>query len=167
MGSTFHYNNIIFPVPGIPRNIILNPLSPTNLTVTWEDPTTLNGVLVGFVLQLSVSMPVSWVSTVRVPSTTHSFTWNSLHPHYSYEVSIVALTEAGRGPSSSSMIQMPEDGKCIIFQVLYCEMKYLYSLHNLQLPLVHQQMSELSINLQKQSLSIGKLPGLKIKMVTL
>ena len=81
-----------------------------SLRVTWEDPEVLNGVLNGFVLQLSNSQISTLVDRVNVSARVHQYKWTGLHPYYSYEVSIAALTSAGRGSDVVKRVQMPEAG---------------------------------------------------------
>ena len=71
----------------------------------------MNGILEGFVVRLTSSEDTSLVSVARVPSTVHMYMWGSLHPYYTYMVSIVAVTAAGSGPAVSGMFQLPEDGE--------------------------------------------------------
>ena len=98
-------------MPGSPRSIVLNATSPTTLMAAWEDPEVLNGALEGFVLRLTSSEIGTLLIVANVSATVHRYTWTSLHPYFSYQVSILALTAAGQGPVVSKMIQMPEAGK--------------------------------------------------------
>lgn len=98
-------------VPGSPKNLMLNPVSPTTLVFTWEEPDTSNGILEGYQLQLTSLQPREVLRAVNVSAQVHQYTWTGLHPYYYYEVTVAALTSAGKGRHTLLRVQMSEARK--------------------------------------------------------
>lgn len=88
----------------------MNPINPTTLMVTWKVPETLNGILEGYQLELTSLQSATFSNSDNVSAQVNQYTWTGLHPYYSYEVSIAALSTAGRGPHILLRVQMSEAG---------------------------------------------------------
>ena len=113
-------------VSGIPENVLLNPISPTTLMATWDVPKILNGILEGYLLDLTNLQSAALSRVENVSAQVNQYTWTELHPYYFYEVSIATLTSAGRSPHILQIVQMLEAG----IYIYMCVCMYVYW-HNL------------------------------------
>lgn len=106
--------HVLFPfiVPtGPPLNVSVLPLNSTSLYTSWRPPQNdlQNGIIVGYSILLH---EVETASTQIISSVMGlSAIVTSLHPSYTYEVQIAAVT-TGVGPYSLNVqSQLPEDSE--------------------------------------------------------
>ena len=83
-----------------------NESTPTSLTLTWTqpDPSTWNGVIRYYIIQV---IQLSLAYNVSYPTTSLSVT--GLHPHTTYEIQVSAVTVAA-GPYYTAELMTEEDG---------------------------------------------------------
>ena len=102
--------DVIFVVPiGVPRNVNVTITSPTTVTVTWNSPVLQhqNGIIQYYVIRIS-SVETGLTNTHTTELTT--FTFSELHPFYTYNCKVSAVT-IGSGPSVNISFTTPQDGK--------------------------------------------------------
>lgn len=107
---------------GAPQNVSVSPINSTALLISWQPPSTelQNGVIREYRINVTESETrlISYLSVGTIMQTTVS----NLHPYYSYQVSIAAVTVGIGLYSTEIAVQLPEAGKTLC-PVLY--FKYL------------------------------------------
>ena len=108
-------NLCILLVPTVPpQDVLVNPISSHNLSVTWRAPRreNRNGEIRHYnvtVLEVATG-DQSWYIT---PDSSAHFTITVLHPYYSYHIYVAAIT-IGLGPFTPKVtVRMPQAGKMI------------------------------------------------------
>ena len=94
-------------------NILASPLNSSTLQLGWNAPPAQlhNGLIVDY--SVNVSEVETGNSFQLVTGGLTNIVVPGLQPYYTYVFVIAALTIVGHGPySTSSSIQMPEDGEC-------------------------------------------------------
>ncbi len=97
-------------VPSQPLNLDYTNDTSTSVILTWATPTSPNGIIESYTLQIS---DVSTISTpVLVPNITNitnidgnlvEYTLTGLLPFHTYELVLYALTDRGEGPGSTTL----------------------------------------------------------------
>ena len=104
-----------------PKTITLSSSSPRTLLISWSPPAedTRNGNLSYYTIKVH-EQATDVVLLLNSSSTNTQFTVNSLHPYYTYTVSVAAAT-IGLGPfSSSKFIRMPQAGTyTMVMHIVY------------------------------------------------
>ena len=109
-------------VPGAPPvNLELLVFNATALSVTWHPPAfeDRNGVIIHYALNVTL---LSKAVTHRYLTASTFKLLTSLHPYYSYECSVAAVTSVGHGPYATQSIRMPET--CKYSNWASCTMEY-------------------------------------------
>lgn len=112
---THAYNMLLLfhKVPsGAPQNLTVVALNSRSVQASWTEPEAdhHNGLIVDYILLLS-GLDSDEVYELQSDGNTFVKTLSSLHPFYTYTLSIAAVT-IDIGPFSSAVVfQMPEDGK--------------------------------------------------------
>ena len=100
-----------------PQNLIGTSPTPSTLSLSWSPPPTdeQNGVIRSYKITV-VNQETG--SSLTYSTTGTSYFLGELHPHYSYNYSVAAHT-VETGPTSSIIVQQPEDSKyCTTFSEL-------------------------------------------------
>ena len=94
-----------------PLNVSITIASSTSVTLQWSPPPAehQNGIIQHYTLQLNEH---ETGDTSQYTTASLHYTFNSLHPHYTYTCTIAAAT-VGLGPVQPVVFQMPQDGKSI------------------------------------------------------
>lgn len=81
------------------------------LELTWEPPEKehQNGLIRQYIVSITV-LETLQVDRRTVEGTTRRFLLGNLHPFYTYNCSVSAVTIA-TGPVANAVVQLPEDGK--------------------------------------------------------
>ena len=81
-----------------------------SLFLEWSPPSpgTENGIIQNYVL--IVNEQQTGMTSQYTPVDSH-ITIFSLHPYYTYVITVAAVTVVGTGPTNVLTIEMPEDGK--------------------------------------------------------
>lgn len=107
-----HYVTIMHVAPsGPPQDMNITVLNTTSMKVTWTPPSHdhQNGNVQYYILRI-VEAESGREEVLNIFSTLH-FIAGDLHPHYTYRVSVAAVTIAA-GPSTEPQeVKMPQDGK--------------------------------------------------------
>ena len=98
---------------GPPLLVSAQPLNPSSLILSWDPP--VQELRNGIIQQYSVIIVEQETGRVISLSTRDTrLNVTSLHPYYTYNCTIAAVTFAGTGPFSSPVvIQLPETGMCL------------------------------------------------------
>ena len=98
------------PVPsGPPSNTIGTALNSTHVSLSWDPPSPdqINGVIIGYNINFT-ELETGVVSHLILEQTEAVI--GPLHPHYTYNFTIVAFTLVGSGPTTYVIVQTNEDG---------------------------------------------------------
>ena len=100
----------IVPV-GPPLNFTVRTVDPRSLELNWNPPAAdlQHGIIRGYNIRVFTRETMREQNFTVFDRVTE-LTVNNLHPFYTYECSIVAVT-IGPGPSASVTSQLPQDGK--------------------------------------------------------
>ena len=112
---------------GIPQSIQAEPIDSRSLLLAWEPPLAeeQNGVIQEYLINISVS---ETGDEFQFRSTNTTLIVEDLHAHYTYSFVISAVT-IGPGPYSEVYtVQMPEDGRSLIYT--YCN-PIMFCMHKL------------------------------------
>ena len=85
-----------FTVPSSPRNLNLNVTSPTNIWVSWEEPSELNGVITSYTLKWKTN---DSEADIDVPGAL-TVELNNLTSCLEYTVTVAGNTKVGPGNES-------------------------------------------------------------------
>ena len=103
----------MYAVPSsVPLNFVGEVVDSRSIYLTWHppEPSGHNGIIIGYFIQIIEVDTNSYFSFNRTNHT--EFLLQQLHPYYSYNCSIAALTAVGGGPFSSPvLVQTDEDGE--------------------------------------------------------
>ena len=93
---------------GPPLNISVDILSSSSMNVAWSPPMQelQNGIIVHYLVSIQTGDSKMTVET-NVPY----LTIEELHPHYTYELSVAAVTVASGPFSNTTSFTMPQDGR--------------------------------------------------------
>ena len=106
-----------------PTNLTGFAVDPHSIFLSWDPPPqhSLNGILRHYRLS-GIEDPTASKFSVLFSSNQRSL--SSLHPFYSYTISVAAVT-VGEGPYSSNVtIETPQDGKMVCVCVCVCVCVY-------------------------------------------
>ena len=112
-----------------PQNLLGSPISPRILNYTWSPPPPdqQNGVIIHYVIT------VIEVDTGEEMQLTINTTWlrlDGLHPYYTYDFTLAAVT-VSQGPfSDTDSVRMPEDGTLLCFSYSKILMYFFSSKHS-------------------------------------
>ena len=92
-----------------PMNVSITIVTSTSVTLHWSPPPAdqHNGIIQHYTLQLSEH---NTGVMSQYTSTGLHYTFNGLHPHYTYTCTVAAVT-VDVGPTQSTVFQMPQDGR--------------------------------------------------------
>ena len=101
---------LLHPAPEAVRNLTIAKFEqdPTTIVLTWLPPLQANGVIQGYIVNVT-GLTQPELSLTYLPTDT-TFTVTSLHPYYLYQCAVAARTSAGSGPFNLQAVQLPEDG---------------------------------------------------------
>ena len=108
-----------FAEPGAPpSNTTGVALNSTHVYLTWDPPPSdqINGVIQGYRISV-IELDTGDMSQYTVGDT--ETTIGPLHPHYTYNFSIVAFTSVGEGPTTYVVVRMDEAGELLIHMYMY------------------------------------------------
>ena len=99
-----------------PQNVQLSSLSSTSILITWSPPSVAdqNGVITAYQINLT---EVDTGTILNMALTSISLTATSLHPYYTYNVVVAAVTVAVGPYSIPAQITTLEDSKSSIFDI--------------------------------------------------
>ncbi len=102
-----------------PKNFQANPTDSRTLLLTWEppDPQHQNGIIREYIINGTVTEggeELQWISN------TTSLLVDGLHPYYTYNFIIAAVTIASGPFSEVHAVRMPQDGKQLHVCTHYC-----------------------------------------------
>ncbi len=79
----------------------------TSVNLTWDMPTSPNGVIESYTLQIddvsTISTPVSIPNVPNIDGSLIVYTLTGLLPFHTYELVLYALTDRGSGPGSTPL----------------------------------------------------------------
>ena len=107
----FKHSIIIAPVTApINMHVTENSLSANSFGLEWQSPSNrqLNGLLMGYIVMV-VELNTGTIYTNFTP--TPSIVINSLHPYYTYNCSVAAVTVATGPFSENIMVQTAQNGR--------------------------------------------------------
>ncbi|KAI6653159.1 hypothetical protein LOD99_11505, partial [Oopsacas minuta] len=98
----------------IPTSLQATPLSPTILSITWEDPVYINqnGIITTYTLTFEGIERDTQLRTLTLPQTNLSLTCHnldSLEEYTTYDISVSASTTVGAGPVSRVTVRTLEN----------------------------------------------------------
>ena len=85
------------PAPSAPTSVQASPSGPTELLVTWEQPSEINGVLIQFIITWTTD---DGSTNMSVAGANLSVTLTDLEPCQTYSITIAGVTGGGTGPES-------------------------------------------------------------------
>ena len=106
----------LYTVPGPVENIVFTitgTMLPFMIVIVWDAPTEPNGAILQYTYTIT---DTEGGSLILNGSTTDTFVNGltmdtSIQPYTQYTLTVVAMTSAGEGESSSATVQSPETGK--------------------------------------------------------
>ena len=96
-----------------PTNLQGNAVNSTTIQLQWKPPPLAdqNGVIRSYLINISVA---ETGSVFQLTSVTNGLNISTLHPFYTYTITVAAVT-VGPGPYGAVLtIQLPEDGMVVI-----------------------------------------------------
>ena len=102
----------MLPVPDAPEAFMVEALSSTAITATWQEPLDSNGVLQGYILAISIvtSYLMPFNTTFQLRQHEFSLEISELHPFADYSLVLRARTVIGLGSETTSSVQTRQDG---------------------------------------------------------
>ena len=100
----------LLPVPsGPPSNTIGTALNSTHVSLSWDPPSPdqINGVIIGYSINFT-ELETGGMSHLTSEQTETVI--GPLHPHYTYNFTVVAFTLVGSGPITYVIVRTDEDG---------------------------------------------------------
>ncbi len=93
-----------------PENFVGEAISSVSISLSWTPPDVvdLNGILRGFHIDVT-EVETNKNYTLQVQGTQHLVTF--LHPYYTYQFTIAAITVGTGSPSDVITVRTQEDGK--------------------------------------------------------
>lgn len=106
-----------------PQNLLVTILSSSSANIEWSAPpfTEQNGLISHYIITLYAH---ETGESVTYNVTLQSLHLNNLHPFYTYDYRVAAIT-IGPGPNALTSFQMNEDGKILITLTIIC----MYVIH--------------------------------------
>lgn len=97
-----------------PRSFRVDILNLKTLELTWDPPEEgfQNGLIRQYVVSIT-TIDTQQVDSHAVDGSTRRLPVNNLHPSYTYNCTVRAVTVA-RGPPANAIIKLPEDSKLIV-----------------------------------------------------
>ncbi|XP_055886078.1 tyrosine-protein phosphatase Lar-like isoform X13 [Biomphalaria glabrata] len=94
-----------------PENVIARAISATDVSVTWDEPTTPNGVIQGYKVfyTLKPEDPVFFWDNIETKNG-RSATISKLKPNVTYAISVLAFSSVGQGPLSRAVQVLTAEG---------------------------------------------------------
>ncbi|XP_064396511.1 phosphatidylinositol phosphatase PTPRQ-like isoform X3 [Halichondria panicea] len=93
--------------PSMPLNLGYSNDTSTSVNLTWDMPTSPNGVIESYTLQIddvsTISTPVSVPNVTNINGSLTVYTLTGLLPFHTYELVLYALTDRGAGPGSTPL----------------------------------------------------------------
>ena len=116
---------ILCSAPDAPPSLSGEALTSTSISLTWsplpEDNQ--NGIIERY--QIEISDEDSIVTHYSTNGTTMTLTVTELHPYHTYSCRIAAVTRAGNGPFTSTiLLQTLEDGKSVALLIRCASTRY-------------------------------------------
>ena len=105
------FNQILYTVPSAPPETFdASSVDSSSLLLEWSPPSpgTVNGIIQYYTV--IVTEQVTGMTSQYTPVDNYIMI-SSLHPYYTYVVTVAAVTVIGSGPTNVLTIEMPEDGK--------------------------------------------------------
>ncbi len=117
MGLFNFYNHVLWLIsqcssrtaPSMPLNLDYSndTSTSTSVNLTWDMPTSPNGVIESYTLQIddvsTISTPVSVPNVTNINGSLTVYTLTGLLPFHTYELVLYALTDRGAGPGSTPL----------------------------------------------------------------
>ena len=91
-------------VPSAPTNLRITLLRPTSVSITWNEPTTPNGMI--FMYSVHCGPPSVPLSNTSIPR----YDCQVLEPGRQYVISVRAYTTAGPGEAANVSVTTPCEG---------------------------------------------------------
>ena len=99
-----------------PSNVSGSAIDSTTLSLSWvAPPAPHNGIIRYYTVNLTET---DTGVQILIESETTSIVISSLHPYYTYEVVVAAVTVANGPYSPPLVLQLPEDGTFMLFPLL-------------------------------------------------
>ena len=109
--------HFLHTVPSAPPvNTSGDPLSSTSITLSWSPPPLehQNGIIRSyFINSTEIETNATYSYTLFATGPTLSMTINSLHPYYTYQLTITAVTIGPGPPTNAFTVVTPPDGMLI------------------------------------------------------
>ena len=97
---------VIFIAPSTVNNLTCNATSPTQVMVTWTQPSQLNGVIRHYEIVLR-DLNTTENATTFVNGQTTSLSVNQLHPNHNYSCSVAAHTVVRGTYAAAVYVSLP------------------------------------------------------------
>jgi len=104
-------------VAGAPNNLTVASVMSSSVTVTWEEPTEVNGILSGYRIQVLMGSEV--ISSDTVPGNTTRFEATSLQPFTEHTLEVAAINGVGLGDKAVTTVITSEAGEYGVWLVAF------------------------------------------------